>query len=211
MYSKSLVTIELILDKAADLFIANNYADVTISDIARASGISKGAVYHHFDSKESLYLKLMLNTFETIISNRESYMEHLQGSSRELLKASLMSFMQLPEKTLKLIGLVRRDINIFSSTTRDALVRAYQEAVPNRVEHLIEQGIEQGEIQAYDARMLAWMHVAMVEVALQPYSQTIVDTHEARADLLIQLLFDGIGTPTGKSSNPIHKKEAVIS
>lgn len=45
----------LILDTAADLFIEKGYVDTSISDIvSRLDGLTKGAVYHHFNSKEEI-------------------------------------------------------------------------------------------------------------------------------------------------------------
>ena len=52
-------TVERIMNAACALFLQRNYADVTMTQIAALSGLSKGAVYHHFSSKEDLYLSMM--------------------------------------------------------------------------------------------------------------------------------------------------------
>ncbi len=54
MYTKSQTTINTILEAARTLFTQRNYADVTIADIAAVAGASKGALYHHFPSKEDI-------------------------------------------------------------------------------------------------------------------------------------------------------------
>jgi TetR/AcrR family acrAB operon transcriptional repressor len=43
-----------ILDAAGTLFVHYGYDKTTVSDMARQAGISKGAIYLHFDSKEAL-------------------------------------------------------------------------------------------------------------------------------------------------------------
>ena len=45
-------TVEKILNAAAALFAEKGYAHTTLQDIIDATGLSKGAVYHHFQSKE---------------------------------------------------------------------------------------------------------------------------------------------------------------
>ena len=195
MYAKSAVTIESILDAAAQLFIGNNYADVTISQIAKTAKVSKGALYHHFDSKEHLYVDMMLKAFQRVEKSHQQSLHHPSSSCRERMKQSLLCFLKLPEQTLKLVGLVRRDINIFEDSTRDKLIRAYQKAVPQHVEKMVQDGITAGEIAVYDARLLSWLHVAMVEVALQPYSQLLMDSHETRAEFLVKIFFEGVGSP----------------
>lgn len=43
-----------IADAGLRLFAARGYLSVNVDDIARAAGVTKGAVYHHFDGKEDL-------------------------------------------------------------------------------------------------------------------------------------------------------------
>ncbi|TVR68985.1 MAG: TetR/AcrR family transcriptional regulator [Marinilabiliales bacterium] len=44
-----------ILNKAFALFLTVSYRDVTLSKLLKETGISKGAFYHHFSSKEELF------------------------------------------------------------------------------------------------------------------------------------------------------------
>jgi TetR/AcrR family transcriptional repressor of nem operon len=46
---------EHILDTALQLFSQNSYREVKMNGLVKASGISKGAFYHYFDSKEQLF------------------------------------------------------------------------------------------------------------------------------------------------------------
>lgn len=55
-----------ILDTAAALFTRYGYDKTTIDDIARDTGISKGAVYLHFKSKVEIFEKLMEREAETL-------------------------------------------------------------------------------------------------------------------------------------------------
>src|SRR3954449_10402972 len=45
---------EEIAEAGLRLFCARGYLNVSVDDIARAAGVTKGAVYHHFDGKEDL-------------------------------------------------------------------------------------------------------------------------------------------------------------
>ena len=49
------VTVEKILEAAQRLFLEKGYDNTTIQDIVNElGGLSKGAVYHHFKSKEEI-------------------------------------------------------------------------------------------------------------------------------------------------------------
>ena len=49
-----------ILDAAATLFVHYGFDKSTVSDIAREAGVSKGAIYLHFESKDTLLEKLII-------------------------------------------------------------------------------------------------------------------------------------------------------
>ncbi|MFD9128454.1 TetR/AcrR family transcriptional regulator [Kitasatospora sp. NPDC059571] len=51
---RSEATTRQIVAAAADLFGRAGYAATSIDDVARAAGLTKGAVYHHFDGKTAL-------------------------------------------------------------------------------------------------------------------------------------------------------------
>jgi len=48
-------TKEYIIDQAYTLFLSHSYEAVTISDISKAVGLTKGALYHHFINKEEVF------------------------------------------------------------------------------------------------------------------------------------------------------------
>jgi AcrR family transcriptional regulator len=56
---------ENIIKVAFSLFLEKGYKEVTIKNIMEATGLSKGAIYHHFESKEAIYFA----TIETYYIN----------------------------------------------------------------------------------------------------------------------------------------------
>jgi AcrR family transcriptional regulator len=48
-----------ILHVAAEVFAARGYADTTFAELVRASGMTKGALYFHFESKQALALAVL--------------------------------------------------------------------------------------------------------------------------------------------------------
>jgi AcrR family transcriptional regulator len=49
-----------ILDAALELFVHYGYDKTTVSDIAQEAGVSKGAIYLHFESKDDLFEALLI-------------------------------------------------------------------------------------------------------------------------------------------------------
>jgi len=66
-------TKEHILLIASSLFLQRNFKEVTMKEIVKETGLSKGAFYHYFESKEQLFLEVLDYFFQTIERNYESY------------------------------------------------------------------------------------------------------------------------------------------
>lgn len=192
MYAKSESTIAAILGAAQKLFLSRNYADVSMNDIAEAAGVTKGALYHHFASKKALYLAMMHADLKEKQARMRSGIEG-GGTCRDRLRLLTESFLQLPREKRDLIKLVRRDVNIFKGATRDKLVRAYQATLPDQVEAIIRDGIRDGELADADPRLLAWMYVAIVEVALTPYAERVLESQATMLDFVLDQFFQGAG------------------
>ena len=52
-------TREYIIDQSYRLFLSRSYEAVSISDISKAIGFTKGALYHHFTNKEELFMAVI--------------------------------------------------------------------------------------------------------------------------------------------------------
>jgi TetR/AcrR family acrAB operon transcriptional repressor len=193
MYQKSQATITQILDAAQRSFVANNYNDVTMTAIAQEANITKGAIYHHFNSKEDLFLQMMVRYLNGIQILLQQAVDKTIGGARERLMQLTAAYLEQPLEDQHVIQLVRRDANRFTDGTRHTLIAAYQEALPNQIEAIIACGIANDQITSGDARLMAWQFVATVEVYLNDYARRKFDSPQAMAAYLTSLFIDGVG------------------
>lgn len=70
---KSKLTKEKILLSAQNLFSSKGYDETTMDDIAEFSGNTKGALYHHYKSKQDILRAMILQYIE----NLSDYMKAL--------------------------------------------------------------------------------------------------------------------------------------
>lgn len=193
MQDRSVTTINNILDAARDLFIEKQYAGVSLREITEVAGVTKGALYHHFATKEELYLQTIYRCLDEVKETARTALEQSKGEScRERLYLSLVSFLRLPSETLAIMRSIRRNINIIAEPARTQLIRAYQAALPEQIETLLADGMAKGEIIPMDARLLSWQHVAVVEVSLHEYGRQQLGGPEEMADSIVSLFFNGI-------------------
>jgi AcrR family transcriptional regulator len=60
-------TREHILDVTFKLFLQKSFKEVTLKEIVEKTGLSKGAFYHYFTSKEQLFLELVNDVFSSVL------------------------------------------------------------------------------------------------------------------------------------------------
>lgn len=188
--AKSEVTVAAIMGAAEALLVARSFSEVSMNEIAEAAGVTKGALYHHFESKEELYIEMMRRD----LRRKKVLFTHAidaGGTCRERLRSLTRAFFSLPVEKRDLIKLVRRDISFFSDPTRSELIHMYQSSLPQIIEPVMAQGIRSGELAMADPRLLSWFFVAQVEIMLGKYADTIFPDEDAKIDFALDLFFTG--------------------
>jgi len=74
-------------------------------------------------------------------------------------------------------------------------VRSYQEALPHQVERILQDGLDRGELRSGNPRLLSWHFVAMVEVILSDYADSVLDGVDAKLNFVTDLFLDGAASP----------------
>ena len=93
---KSQAMIEKILSTATQLFIHNGYEKTSVQNIAQTASISKGAIYHHFQSKDDIFFAVLKQRYQLMEKELLDWLEstsHLTGREqlKEIFQFSLRS------------------------------------------------------------------------------------------------------------------------
>lgn len=77
---------KIIIESGMKLFASKGFSSTSIQEIATESGISKGAFYLHFKSKDDLLLAILEFIFETVHSNISMYEEQVLPPREKFIK-----------------------------------------------------------------------------------------------------------------------------
>lgn len=90
---------EHILKTAFVLFLQKSYKEVTLKEIVEKSGLSKGAFYHYFPSKEKLFREIVETFYFTQMKiDFDSFRkDSFHGFYHDVIRNSVMKFMDLKE------------------------------------------------------------------------------------------------------------------
>ena len=95
-------TKEHILGVATKLFLQKNFKEVTMKEIVEKTGLSKGAFYHYFESKEKLFLEILNLFYQTVMNidydnySKDSLYQFYNDCSRDK-DATMVRFPQVAE------------------------------------------------------------------------------------------------------------------
>jgi TetR/AcrR family acrAB operon transcriptional repressor len=107
---------ERILDAASQLIVRYGYDKTTVEDIAREAGVSKGAIYLHFRSKETLFEALVLRetqrTLEDMLARMDADPE--AGTIFSIYQYALVASMSNP----LVRALLSRDMRVMGDFLR---------------------------------------------------------------------------------------------
>lgn len=153
-----------ILDGALSEFRARGFARARIEDIAGHAGLSKGAVYLYFDSKEAMLKALVRRSVKSVADTLKGMADHMATSSsgKQNVKAAdilltmlLLAANRLTDpQTASIPLLVIAEAGNFPD-----LVEYYRseviETVMNAVSDVISFGVNSGEFRPLDCHLAA--------------------------------------------------------
>ena len=166
MTTDSNTTRTRILDAAADVFADKGYHDARMDEIVTASKTSKGAVYHHFPSKNYIFFAL-IDKFTKLLEGRLRVAIAKEEHGLQRVDAALQICMQTfgQHRTLAKIALVQA---VGLGESFEDKRREINDRFAGIIQKYLDESIADGSIPAIDAEVAAraWMG-AINEVVLR--------------------------------------------
>jgi len=85
-----------LVEVAARLFAAQGYEDTSTEQVLRESGVSRGSLYHHFDSKDRLFEAVVEHVEEGVVAHLMTAAERHRDPVR-ILRAGCAEWISLVE------------------------------------------------------------------------------------------------------------------
>jgi len=94
-----------LLDAARALFVGKGYADTSTPEIAVAAGITRGALYHHFEDKRDLFRQVLQRESQAVAADIEAAAPEQLSPREALLEGSkaYLDAMTAPGRTRLLL------------------------------------------------------------------------------------------------------------
>jgi AcrR family transcriptional regulator len=180
-----------ILDAALKRFAMAGYDAASVDDICAQAGVSKGAFYHHFPSKQAVFLALMQGWLAMIDMGMEAVRKETVPETLVTMTNLLPGVFAAAENRLPMF------LEFWLQASRDETVwkaiiapyRHYQEYFSK----LIQDGMGEGSLKTVDSQVVAQV---IVSLAVGLVLQGVLDPHgadwEKTARESMQILMNGL-------------------
>ena len=145
-----------ILAAALEVFAARGFAATRLEDVARRAGVSKGALYLYFETKEDLFRAVVGEA----MGGNLAHMKDLAGAAvpfEAAVRAGVSLLAQTVASDRRVSGVIR--LVIVESRNLPELAAIWHETVIvpalGLITSLIRQGQAKGEVRTGDARLFA--------------------------------------------------------
>lgn len=188
------ITINRILDAAMDLFLEKGYDNTTIQDIVDALGdLSKGAIYHHFKSKEEIIEAVIPRLYDSSDSQILDIKESTSYTGIEKLKKILLISLKNPgqEKLATAAPNLMKNPRFLTQQ----LYNTIESIVPNLMEPIIREGIKDGSIVSDSPKEAAEAFMILMNIWINPAIFHVTEEEFKNKFMFCKKLFEDLGVP----------------
>jgi AcrR family transcriptional regulator len=142
-------TAERLLDAASELMIARKSIEVSLSDIARQSGVNAALVKYHFGNKDGLLLALLARDAATEMASLDSLMAQPIPPSAKMklhIAGIIKAYYQFPYMN----RLIHYLLHESSAEHADEVSKFFVKPLLDFHRRLLAQGVAAGEFRAVD-------------------------------------------------------------
>jgi AcrR family transcriptional regulator len=139
-----------ILTAATKVFTKHGFYGARMDDIVAESGLSKGAIYWYFDSKESIIIRILDQFFNWETAHLRELLDR-EVSAQKKLEIFVETTIKDLEKIKPLMPILFDfwSLSVRKKTVNQAIKRYYQNFL-DLIEPIIQQGIDQGELRQFN-------------------------------------------------------------
>ncbi len=181
-----------IIEAALACFTRKGYANTTMDDIVAESGLSKGAIYWYFKSKDDVFQAAFTSMFEAVSAESMTALQACETAA-ERLRVGAQTMVSLARDIEGYFGLI---VEFWAqSENRDEVMGFWAEMLAQYhqvIAAILEGGVQTGKFRPVDASALTWMIMAAYD-GLAAYNMMMPDLDMDKiSEAFIETLLKGL-------------------
>ncbi len=201
---------EAILAKAAELFAARGYERSSISDLAEVCGLSRGALYHYFDSKEAL-LYSMLHTHVAGMLDLLREADAKGGTPLERLTRFIEAIVSINAASQCEQAILLNDLGSLREDEQ-AEIKGLEQQIVELVSQTLVETDRSGRITRANRKVYTMILLGMINFTYTWYDPDAAVKPQAFARMATDVFLNGFltGTMTAQQTTPRQNRRAKV-
>jgi len=177
-----------ILLAATELFSQKGYDGASMAELSRMTGAAGGTIFHHFKNKEALFLNILEEFKEAILSAFDQYLkvENFRNGL-EQVEGAVSFYLHLAGQMQNQFLLLHRHFP-YKMAESNPICRDYLESIYDGLLDIFEKGIvrgqQDGSIDLEPARQSAMILFSMVDGIARFNTYQLYDAGSLYSDLM---------------------------
>jgi AcrR family transcriptional regulator len=177
-----------IIEVATRLFAAKGIKETSIAEISKLTGAAEGTIYHHFKTKDELFLAILENVKDGILEEFKNYSsEKTYKDGLEQVENMILFYLYLAGKQEEWFYLLQRhypyELATGNATCRKLLEQIYN-CLVDIFENAVVEGINDGSIGDVSPRKTALIIFSMVNGLVWFKIHNLYDTGSLYMELI---------------------------
>jgi len=193
MQLRSEETHHKIIEAATQLFSKTGYDATGVAEICQAAGVSKGAFYHHFPTKQAVFMELLTNYLNGIESGFNLMRQEIRNVPQVILQMAEIvgSLFQTADIHLPIF------LEFWTQANHDPQVWQASIAPYRRYQsyfaEMIQEGIAEGSLEPVDVELASRVLVSLaIGMLMQSLFDPQITNWQVEARQSMELLMNGI-------------------
>lgn len=178
-----------ILDAACALFAQQGYMRSSIADLAEACRLSRGALYHYFDSKEAILFAILDAHVRQMIADVEAAMGQ-QSTNLDRFRAAIRAIVELNARSPNEQRVILNDLS-FLNEAEQVAIKTLERQLVGTVSDLLVRLDTEGKIVKRSKKVYTMMLFGMLNFSHTWYDPKGGIEPKQFADMVVDLFLDG--------------------
>ena len=183
---------ERILDVSLELFMKKGYENTSVKEIVdNLGGLTKGAIYHHFKSKEEILYAVSEKIYESLKPKIGKIRKDKSLTGLEKLRKMFKASMETSyhEKMFAVTPMLLNNPNLLAIQLKEIV----ESMVPEYIQPVIEDGILDGSIKTEYPKELGEVIMLLCNIWLNPLVYSVSKEEMLNKIKFYDVILKGIG------------------
>lgn len=196
-----------ILTAACELFAKQGYMRASIAELSEACRLSRGALYHYFQSKEAILFAILDAHVRRMIADVESAIAS-ESSTLDQFRAAIRAIVELNARSSNEQRLILNDLS-FLSESEQAMIKSLERQIVDIVSDLLVRLDKEGKIVKRTKTVYTMMLLGILNFSHTWFDPAGGITPTEFADMIVDLFLYGFASPTSAKELAATRRQRV--